>query len=88
MNNPCSKLCSGKIFCSSISTGHNCNNLLASLSSVIGSVIEELSTQSPSSQCFKSDVVYMFSLTQASGTNDDWISFANFEPLMQNYFEI
>jgi hypothetical protein len=71
MNNPRFKLRSGKIFCSSIGTGCDCNNSSASLTSVIGYVIEELSIQSPSLELFKSDVVYMFNLTQASGTNDD-----------------
>jgi hypothetical protein len=78
MNNPCSKLCSGKIFRSSITTGHDHSNSLASLSSVIGSIIEELFIQSPSSEQFKSDVDYRFSLTQASGTDDDMNSLDQF----------
>jgi len=78
MNNPPSKLHSGKIFHSSITTGHDHNNSPASLSSVIGSAIEELPIQSPSSERFKSDVACMFSLSQASGIDDDTDSLDQF----------
>jgi hypothetical protein len=85
MNKPRSQLRSGKIFSSSLGTGRARKHSRDSLSSIIRSIVDELSIQSSSSEHIKTDVVFMFSWTQSSFTDDDlspWISFASFVPLM------